>query len=33
VKRFFDHLSDPFWKDFALIHFFMAGRVQEPAGL
>lgn len=33
VKRFFDHLSDPFWKDFALIHFFMVGRAQEPAGL
>jgi integrase len=33
VKCFFDSLEDEFWKDFACIHFFMAGRVQEPAGL
>lgn len=33
VKNFFNSFEDQFWKDFALIHFFMAGRVQEPAGL
>jgi integrase len=33
VTKFLDAFEDPFWKDFALLHFFMAGRVQEPGGL
>lgn len=33
VKKFFEAIEDEFWRDFAEIHFFMAGRVQEPAGL
>ena len=30
---FLDAFDDSFWRDFAKIHFFMAGRVQEVAGL
>lgn len=33
VFSFFEAIDDDFWRDFAEIHFFMAGRVQEPAGL
>jgi integrase len=33
VLSFFDSFDSVFWKDFAKIHFYMAGRVQEPAGL
>lgn len=33
VKYFLDSFEDLFWRDFAEMHFFMAGRVQEVAGL
>ena len=33
VQLFLDSFDNPFWRDFATIHFFMAGRVQEVAGL
>jgi integrase len=33
VRSFFESFDDEFWKDFAQLHFFMAGRVQEPGGL
>lgn len=33
VKVFLSSFMSDFWRDFAEIHFFMAGRVQEPAGL
>lgn len=31
-KQFISHL-DPFWRDFAIIHLLISGRVQEVAGL
>jgi len=33
VMTFLNHLKNQFWRDFAESQFFMAGRVQEPAGL
>ncbi|MCP4913600.1 MAG: phage integrase family protein [Oligoflexia bacterium] len=33
VQLFFEAIESQFWKDFAEIHFYMAGRVQEPSGL
>ncbi len=33
VKSFFDAFDDPFWRDFAEFHFYMAGRIQEVAGI
>ena len=33
VKLFLNSFSDPFWQDFAELHFFMAARVQEVGGL
>ncbi|MBI2522494.1 MAG: site-specific integrase [Bdellovibrio sp.] len=33
VRLFIDSFEIQFWRDFALLHFFMAGRVQEVAGL
>ncbi len=33
VNLFFKFIEEDFWRDFAEIHFYMAGRVQEPAGL
>ncbi|MCP4912361.1 MAG: tyrosine-type recombinase/integrase [Oligoflexia bacterium] len=33
VKLFFASFDDDFWRDFAEIHFYMAGRSQEIAGL
>ena len=33
VKLFLDSFDDPFWRDFAELHFFMAGRAQEVGGL
>jgi integrase len=33
VKNFLNSFISDFWRDFAEIHFFMAGRVQEPSGL
>ncbi len=33
TMSFFDCIDELFWKDFAKFHFYMAGRVQEPAGM
>ncbi|MCY4645096.1 MAG: tyrosine-type recombinase/integrase [Bacteriovoracales bacterium] len=33
VKLFLRSLDEEFWRDFAQLHFFMAGRVQEVGGL
>ena len=33
VQLFLDSFEGQFWRDFAMIHFFMAGRAQEVGGL
>ena len=33
VRLFLNSFDDPFWQDFAELHFFMAGRAQEVGGL
>ena len=33
VQLFLNSFDDPFWRDFAEFHFFMAGRAQEIGGL
>ena len=33
VKSFLNSFESQFWKDLAELHFYMAGRAQEPAGL
>ena len=33
VRLFLDAFESSFWRDFAELHFFMAGRVQEAGGL
>ena len=33
TQQFLNGFDSPFWRDFAEIHFFMAGRVQEVGGL
>ena len=33
IQQFLDSFNNSFWRDFAEMHFFMAGRVQEAAGI